>query len=277
MKLIRNERDIFWKEWRTKRALLISVAAVILSIPLIILALRWGVEMSLPRAYWMDIDAYLLVGLTVMTLGVAVVSATLFSREEHDPARGFLYTLPISRSEILGSKLRALGAHLGALAGVGAVAALIVLAIRSADFEAAQRGALDHRSGAFTLALPVIIGFSALALQIVAGALLTVIFSFHFRSPLVTTLIAPIPAILMILLLRFSGAGGPTLFLIDNVILAGALVAWMYFVYCRTPLHELSDTKRVLLWLLFVAVFAELEFTFFLCDFRDLAFLVFGV
>ena len=55
------------------------------------------------------------------------------------------------------------------------------------------------------------------------------------------------------------------------------LLAWLFFVFCRTPLQELSATQRALLAIVFTIGAVEFFGTIYLCDFRDLAFIVFGV
>ena len=58
---------------------------------------------------------------------------------------------------------------------------------------------------------------------------------------------------------------------------AGLLASWLFFVFCRKKLQELGSTARILLAFVFAVATFELFFTIFLCNPRDLIYILLGV
>lgn len=266
-----HERGLFWKEWREKRWLLVLFALAMILVPVLLIAFG-----GLHRAGDVDEAIFPLLGL--FSLGVLALGAVLLSRAEEDPARAFLYTLPLSRSRILATKLGALASQWLILALLLLVfAALLLLGKEVAQNVQAALALEQSWRMVFTFLL-----WSPLPL------LLAAIFGFHLRSPLVAvvfTLIFCIPVVAILSLGSGSGLpdpdfweGSPNAFLFWSCLLAAAmLVGWLFFLFCRTAIQDLGNTSRVLLALLFGVGAVEVIFTVFLCNYRDLIFILFGI
>jgi hypothetical protein len=196
-------------------------------------------------------------------IGVGVLGSTLLTREEHDPARGFLYTLPVSRREILAVKL-----------GVLALQTLLLAAVGLATMSIWIRGPWSNDALGFILAS---------LLFCAPGAAVAAILGLHFRSPVVALLVSAIVGLLLFLILfndliTAAAAARPGVRAAANCALAAAaLLGWLFFLFCRTAVQELNPTARASLGLLFAIAALEVFATALLCNWRDLAFLVFGV
>jgi hypothetical protein len=251
-------RGLIWKEWREKRWILATLAGLIALFPLLV-APAMPVAAPLPKD-WADL-AWLL--WAPFGVGVLILGAMLFSAEEHDPARGFLYTLPISRGAILGDKLKTLGLSWLLLAAVAAAATHLHVG-----------NALDGEAWAL---LGSLVCFGALLTT------LSVILGLHFRAVIVTLVVVTILALPLVpVLFTEVFVGDFRLDLAVSLVLrcaigVAALTGWLFFLFCRTGLQELQPTPRALLGLLFIVAALEVFATAFLCDWRDLAFILFGI
>lgn len=266
-----HERGLFWKEWREKRWLAATIALSMVLVPVAIVALG-GLHRSVM------VDEVIILILLIFSLGVLALGARFLSREEEDPARAFLYTLPLSRSRIVAVKL-------GALAGQWALLAFILLALAallsSSESAMANEHALQEMEQVWHMV-------SACLLWSLPGVLLAAIFGLHLRSTLVTVVFALLFCIPVVVVLSV-GAGArlpgqsfweevPNVFLFGSCVLAAAMLAgWLFFLFCRTAIQEMGNTSRVLLALLFGVGAVEVIFTVFLCNYRDLIFILFGI
>jgi len=266
-----HERGLFWKEWREKRWLLALFALAMILIPVLLIAFG-----GLHRAG--DVDEAIFPVLGFFSLGVMALGALLLSREEEDPARAFLYTLPLSRGRILATKL-------GALASQWLVLALLLLVL--AALHLLGREVPQNVQAALALEQSWRIVFVFL-LWSPLMLLLAAIFSLHLRSILVTlvlTLVFCIPVVVVLSVgagARLPGQSfweeAPNVFLFGSCVLAAAMLAgWLFFLFCRTAIQEMGNTSRVLLALLFGVGAVEVIFTVFLCNYRDLIFILFGI
>jgi len=267
----RGGYDLFWKEWRTRGWLLLLLAIVIFFSPWIgllgetMLILEYSGESRLLEDLLSLGTAYLL---SALFLGLV-----LFSREETDPARGFLYTLPLSRRRILQEKLASFGTGLLILAAVFMIRFLPLSS--EALLESGTNGILSAIVPFLVAAVPVVL---------FAGIL-----SLHIRSVIVALLISVVFIIPLLVILAVGNLPlDDDLFLnvplvnhfwlfVDGLLLSLGLGLWLFYLYCRTPIFEMSSLKRVLFGILFGAVTIEVAATVFLCDFRDLVYILLGV
>ena len=262
METQKYERGLFWKEWRAKRVMLIALGVLLLLSPYIA---SWFYTVFEESSGFPDISISDTISgsrCLVFLFGVFVIGAMFLTKEEHDPARSFLYALPIPRHRIVGMKLLSSFSHVAVLA----IAFFVISDI--------------HLTPTFRwIALSVIIG-SVVVIPLVA------IFNLHFRSVIVTVLLSVIFLVPIVLIFFSHGVDvytGQEAYILsirsvfDCLITAAALLGWVFFVFCRTPLQELNGTARALLGLLFGVVTVEILFTVLLCNFRDLAFIVFGI
>ncbi|MCX7014060.1 MAG: hypothetical protein NTW86_16155 [Candidatus Sumerlaeota bacterium] len=253
-----------WKEWRARRWLLPLLLGLIAAAPFLCSAVPW---LGTTQYWELDPGRASLAMLSAFALGVAILSSTFLSPEEFDPARSFLYTLPIPRWRILGQKLRAL-----------AIQWLVLTALYVFLLAVWWKGAPPKWE--WVVFLKAIL-FSASAIVFVA------ILSLHLRSPIVTLVVCAIVLPLVFAILFADGLAAikesdKTIPLqarevVNCLVAAALLIGWLFFLFCRTRLLELSLGARSLLGLLFAVIMLEIFFTIFLCDWRDLAFLVFGI
>lgn len=262
METQKYERGLFWKEWRAKYIMLIALGVLLLLSPYIA---SWFYTVFEKSSGFPDISINDTISgsrCLVLLFGVFIIGATFLTKEEHDPARSFLYALPIPRHRIAGIKLLSAFSHVAVLA----IAFFVISAI--------------HLTPTFRwIALSVIIG-SVVVVPVTATL------NLHFRSVIVTILLSLIFLFPIVLIFFSHGVDVYTgqkpyilnvKSVIDCILTAAALLGWFFFVFCRTPLQELGGTARASLGLLFGIVTVEIVFTVFLCNFRDLAFIVLGI
>lgn len=268
---------IFRKEWRSRGWVLAGLAGVVVV---------WALFMF-PHELsdTMPLIAFLLAA----SAGLGV---TLFSREERDPARALLYLVPLSRGRILTAKLRVLSVNLACLFLAYSAAIAAFWAALTLHTGTSAQISMDTNA----------IGIAAIALLLAAlvgplFALVGAIVSQHVRSVIVSlilTLLIAVPMAAMAALPLLTSVFSETsnrlydpswriawssvprvgsLFLV----LAALLCGWLYFLYCRTRVHELRPTPRALLVFVFGAAAIEVAFTLVFTGWRDLAYLVFGI
>lgn len=263
-------RGILWKEWLEKRwewagITLVMILAPIVG-PLLVVAIFDPYYSSSGDR---DLTRITLYPLLVLAIGLIAFSITLFSSQELDPAKGFLYTLPISRSRILFEKLRALAESFGLLLLI--FIAVIILVGAGSDLARLDQG--------LRIAITVV-------LWCLPASVLGTIFRFHFRSSLVALIVTAFFSAILAAIIAITSGGlrhdfweiAPGFSQVWMSIAATlALGAWLFYLFRKTPIMEMGGTARVLLGLLFGIAMAEMAFTFFWCDYRDLVFIVLGI
>jgi len=112
------------------------------------------------------------------------------------------------------------------------------------------------------------------------------IFRFHLRSILVALIVTAFFSAVLAAIIAITSGGlrqdfweiAPGYSQVWMCLAATlALGGWLFYLYCKTPIMETGATARVLLGLLFGVAMAELAFTFFWCDYRDMVFIVLGI
>jgi hypothetical protein len=204
-------------------------------------------------------------GVNLILSGI-LLGATFFTRDEHDTARDFLYLLPVSRREILRVKIRAFLSQLFLFFVLALIPMLCLVGIQTV----------------------LAIGMLSLAAAALAG-FVTAILLLHCRTVILTLVGAVVCATALLVIfvpdLVVSGQGKLSqteawaFWTVFFKLLAGAglLAGWLFFVFCRKKLQELGATARILLAFLFAVTAFELFFTLFLCNPRDLIFILLGV
>ena len=112
----------------------------------------------------------------------------------------------------------------------------------------------------------------------------TAIMSLYVRSAIVTVLVsgvffAPLVMIMALDWVAPPSGGEPSVWLWvwRNAVMAAALGAWLFYLFCRTAIQERGPGVRFAFGILFAVTAIELAATVFLCDFRDLLFIVTGM
>ncbi|MCX7045381.1 MAG: ABC transporter permease subunit [Candidatus Sumerlaeota bacterium] len=286
MPTIMQRRGLFWKEWRAKRWTLLALEGLMAgAVIAAVLRLDPGRAISQLNRGQIQDTSWITIAAAAFTIAAAVLGALLFSKEEHDPAHSFLYTLPISRRRILGEKLLALGSHWLILALTFIALYFVAAYLLRGRFNLPG----ESRQQALTKGIVIFRGMQALCIGLVAPVIAAPL-AMHFRS-LVSTLVV----VLLVCLIMFGiiYLSSPYLyyeiypnssrdalfnqFVVKTLVAFGALIAWLFFLFCRTPIMELTASRQAFLALLFVATFLELMGTAYFCDWGDLLFLVFGV
>jgi hypothetical protein len=273
-------RGIFWKEWRAKARMMVCLAAaVFVGTPLAVALLRTNTFTFFERSNtdWVAASA------TIFALSAIALGAMLIGREEQDPARAYLYVLPVSRRRILAAKLAALASQWLALLlalgliylWVGTILGPSQVGHSAPPSDMPSAGKPHDQIDIWLTVLFVCFGLIA--------SLLAAILSLHVRSAILTVFLAIFGILPLVMVLRVFASGSENLFdgyvrsFVCAMVLFLVLVAWLFFAFCRTPLQELGPTPRTLLALLFIVALAEFAFTVFLCDWRDLVFIAFGI
>lgn len=276
---VRCELGIFKTEWRARRGLLACLGGLMALLG----AFIWG------RG---DLSTGAFPVLPV--IASACLGVLLFTREEADPARSFIYQLPISRRRLLGLKLAALASQLAALVGLTLVLAAAPVFTQWISYTFYYNSNFHYDllkgfgAGAQALAVAVALSLTVASVAAIAGL--------HARSPIV--------ALALTLLIAAGIVGVTSLTLLTGIvtindravgrlparldslpvgwiilrqgITAALLVGWLFFLFCRTRLLELGSTARLLLALLFGVAAIEVLFMMFFTGWRDLAFWAFG-
>jgi hypothetical protein len=257
------------------------------------LAIAAGVFLVGPL-FWPGQEKPSAIPLAAVLVGAcAVLGVTLFSRQERDSARALLYHLPLSRPRILTAKLGTLLANfmcLLVLIPIVFAAYAAILSLRALTIDEILRNTGANGEGGVTVTVAV--------LACPVFALLGVIVSQHVRSVIVSLILTLLIAVPVAAIAAYSvipnllGADpGNRLFdrTWDNflpalprlafvfLLLAALFCGWLYFLYCRTHVHELRPTPRALLAFVFGAAAIEATFTLVFTGWRDLAYLVFGI
>ena len=265
-----SQKNLTWKEFKEKRWLLLSL---VLLIPLAGLAgagsyATFGAHPGYPG---MIEDSLALGPLLYFFLGSFILGTQLFTRAERDPQSAFLYSLPVSRAKILSAKFKSLFIQWLLFAALSLPWILYLCA--KTTFSDSMNIAIALATA--TLALPAMT--------------LAAVVSLYLRSTLTGLLVSitlALPAGFLLAVAShlakdwyyaFYPARVIGLLLVDVALTTAALMGWLYFLYCRKKLDELGAVQRTLLGLLFGVVLIELVFTFFLCDYRDLLYLLFGI
>jgi ABC-type transport system involved in multi-copper enzyme maturation permease subunit len=264
-----SNRGIPWKEWREKRWEWAGIALVMILAPILGPFMVSTIDPYYLTGDPRDLEEIAFYPLIVLALSPIFLSVLLFSSRELDPATGFLYTLPVSRSRILIEKIRSLFYSWVLLVLIFLVVVTLVVA---------GSGLNDPR-----IAIGV---FVTILLWCLPALMLGMIFRFHFRSVLVALIVTAFFSAVLAAIIALTSGGlrhdfweiAPGFSQVWMCIAATlALGGWLFYLYCKTPIMEMGGTARVLLGLLFGIAMAELAFTFFWCDYRDLVFIVLGI
>jgi ABC-type transport system involved in multi-copper enzyme maturation permease subunit len=247
----RLKRNLFWKERSEKRWLpLALVVAMLLAC------------LAVPISPFKSPPEWIMCNLLIYYMALAAVGMMFISKEEMILEHGFLYQLPLSRVRIVWSKLSVVLRSWLFISLCSVFLNLWISGSQTVDYDSRYVG------------LTIVAGYS-LGLPFLAFCIIT---SLHFQSRIVAfivSMILPIPMLFCIFI--GSGAYGMEALVGFSLLAAIALVGWLFFLFCRTPFMELSGMKRMLLLLLFSVVSAELAYTFFLCNYRELAFILLGL
>lgn len=241
-------QTLFWKEWRAKAWLLLVAPVAIF--------LGWAVKIPLGSS---DYEGFLM----SFAFSAALIGVTFMSGEEHDPARSFIYQLPISRREIFMIKLGANALQLFLLL-------IVCMAVAVTLFSDLVRVWQDRPEEEFLFSLP----FFTLPLWPMAA-----IFIYMLRSHIVAMALTAAAGIPVVAMLIFQMEHGRDLgWLVGQSLLFTLLLGVVfYFVFTRSAVQERGPNMRTFLSLLTVVAIVEAAFTLFMANWRDVLFIVFGV
>lgn len=219
----------------------------------------------------------------LLLLSAAILGVTLFSAEEHDPARAILYQLPLSRARLLGIKLLALSVQFAVLLAIYGAFAAWVLSWRvpATSYDEALLYAT-----LFALSSPLMVLIAAIV-SLHARSVITALVLALPLGPILSALIF-VPTLIAIKVsssnsnpvdttLALFHHGGIYWVALKYAIVTLMLGGWLFFLFCRTRLQELTPTPRILLALVFGVGAVEAVVTLFYTGWRDLAWLLFGL
>jgi ABC-type transport system involved in multi-copper enzyme maturation permease subunit len=250
------EFEIFGKEWVARRWHLAICVVLIIGV--------W-----LEFSEWLA-GATLLVG--------ALIGAGWLAPEEQEPERWWLGALPISRQRILAEKF------------VGAISFYIIWMLLTCVLGFADKGLrvdiiwwLKEKGIQFPFAL----AYPLILLGSLPAMVLAMIVALHTRSYIttlaLTAVIGLVPgALLAVNVILPSLAHVFDLETISIRPLVGLLgltvllMGWLWFVWCKTRLRELSAPARSGALLLFMFSLWEISFLLFSTGWRDLWFILTG-
>ncbi|MCX7049808.1 MAG: hypothetical protein NTX50_30540 [Candidatus Sumerlaeota bacterium] len=266
----------FGKEWRAGLKSLWPIAVVMILV--ITFAVGYLRSNASIESFW------LLAMMIAFACPVSLLGLGFFDKEDFHPAGAFRSSPPAIRRSILGEKLAALGAQWAALA----VLYIIICALlpplwnrrwppmlsENAPLAAQWGGAkiiyISLCAGMVSTAL--IVAFSLLMrLALFAGAFGLIAWVFCAKYISASAFGANIP------IMAPAWDGAVRWFCFESIALSAALVGWVFFAACHTRLMERGAWLRAYLAILFGAIVIEMSYTIFLCDWRELVFVVFGM
>lgn len=248
--------SITWKEWRAKALPLSLLAAV---------ALLGHVFARLLTETFYIRDAELESHLFVCSVIGAIVGALFMSRDEDDPARSFLYQLPIPRRRIFLAKLANSSAQWLTLTMLLLIVAWGMYLTQSVPGSSKMRVANTLQF------LP----FMALPLWIIAA-----LFIYLVRSSLVAlvlTAVAWIPTTAIRVIAIKEGGRGFDWLILMSLLFTALIACVFYLIFTRSAVHERSGNMRSLIAVLAVVAIVEGAFTLFFTGWRDLWFALTGM
>jgi len=252
------QANLFWKEWQARRGLLFLLCGMLV-IPTLLTTVNHSFEY------------FVVWGIPVASI---LLGVTLFTADEKDPARSFLYLLPISRREIIVHKLVALFSQWLLLALV--VAFLLTLS----DFivERSNERSMYDEFGLWMLAWCLVGGW--------LGALIAGVFGLHLKSPITAVALAFVSlVILAFVIITFKAITANNewaiktnacLFVFQGIIVSILVMAWLIYIFTKTALLEQTPSARLALALLFAIGLIEISATLFWANWRDVVFMVVG-
>ncbi len=258
--LSRKTHSLFWKEWRSRAGLHIVLFALLLFYAAI-MRFSYGRSLALP----LD-KVFSFIPWASFLVGTLIFGTVLFSREESEPARCWLYTLPISRSGVVRQKILTL-----LLQGLTLLSLGMLSAFMTRDFRQLSAGT--------SILITVRVGLTGLVLLLLAAAV-----SIHLRRPMMAFLLAVFTCLIiwpsMWLSIGLYGAewqlDRPLEDCAKCVLLVAVTGLGLTLLLTRTRIQELPSIARTGVLLVLLILYVQAVYTHLLAGWSDLWFLLTG-